>query len=222
MFEFSRQTLFQWAARLLVLFTAMPVHECAHGLAADRLGDPTPRESGRLTLNPFKHLDFLGCAMIFFFGFGWAKPVMVDSRNFQHPRRDMAIVSVAGPGSNFLFAFVILVIYKISFGLWDGSPSVVTSAVFLILETMLVTNLSIGVFNLIPMPPLDGSKILGAFLPERAYWTLMRYERFIALALLLCLWRGYLDAPLLFLTRGMYDAINWLTLPIDWLFGWNS
>lgn len=220
LFEFSQQTVFMWFARLLVLFTAMPVHECAHGLAADRLGDDTARRMGRLTFNPLKHLDPLGCLLIFLTGFGWARPVPVDARNLSHPRRDMAVISVAGPVSNFLFALAIMAAFKLAAGLWSGAQTTVSTAVFFILRTMLITNLSIGVFNLLPIPPLDGSKILGALLPEKAYWTMMRYERVIGLALFALLFTNTLNKPLLFLVNIMLAVTDWLTTPIGWLFGW--
>ena len=209
-------------ARLLVLFLLLPVHEYAHGLVAARLGDPTPQQQGRLTLNPLRHLDMLGSMMMLVMGFGWAKPVQVDPRHFKNPRRGMALVAAAGPLSNLLMALAAMSLYKILSYCLRGTmllagfgavfEAIATTVVFII-----IINLRLAVFNLLPIPPLDGSRIATLLLPERLYWGIMRYERFIMLGLMALLWLGLLSAPLNTLTQQLFAAVDWLTQPLDWL-----
>lgn len=172
----------------------IPVHECSHGYAAWLLGDPTARERGRLTLNPVKHFDPVGVLMLVFLGFGWAKPVPVDTRYFRHPRRDMALTSLAGPLSNFILAFVMMIFLSISIRFF---PSTDLSEIIinLLLNTALLS-IGLGVFNLIPIPPLDGSKILFSFLPERIYYTILRYERYGILIIMALIYLGIITGPL--------------------------
>lgn len=155
---------------LISLLIAITIHEFFHALAADKLGDPTPRAYGRLTINPLAHLDLLGTLMMFIAHFGWGKPVPIDPYNFRNPRRDEIIVSLAGPFSNFLLAFI--------FSHFPGSLAYILT----------YTNLYLGIFNLLPIPPLDGSKVLLNLLPqETAINTEHVFERygFILIALLI-------------------------------------
>ncbi len=146
------------------ILIAVTFHEVAHGLAAYRLGDPTAKEQGRLTLNPFRHLDSLGTIFFVIFGFGWGKPVPVDGAYFESPRRDMALVSIAGPVSNFLLAALF----------WGLSVYLSPSGILeVFLDLAIRINIVLGVFNLIPIPPLDGSRLVAAILPRS---MLKRYE----------------------------------------------
>lgn len=211
----TSQRLFTMVARAVVLFTAMPIHECAHGLMADRLGDDTPRRQGRLTLNPFAHLDLLGGVLLVFTGFGWAKPVQVDPRNFRKPRRDMAVTSLAGPLSNILLGLALMILYRV----WGNflpllRNSAIPMYVEILINAMVYTNLYLAVFNLLPVPPLDGSKIFGAVLPDRYYFTVMRYERFIAIALMVLLFTGVLTKPLSYMANLLYTLIYIITFPL--------
>jgi Zn-dependent protease len=213
--------LFIFLVRALVLFTAMPVHECAHGLVAARLGDDTPRLQGRLTLNPLAHLDLTGSLLLFLTGFGWAKPVQVDMRNFGSPRRDMALTSLAGPVSNLLMAFAALVAVKllpIIVPISEMSDSVFT--VVEILEIVIMINLSLAAFNLLPVPPLDGSKIFGAMLPDKLYWGMLRHQRVISGVMILALFVGVLDIPIGWLTGHAYSLMDAVTGPLELL--WRS
>jgi len=152
------------------LLVAVTVHELSHGLMADRLGDPTARLQGRITLNPLPHIDPLGALAFVLAGFGWAKPVPVNARNLRHPRRDMAWVAAAGPISNFVVAFVALVVLRLVGRL--GAATFVEPVTGMLFYIYLF-NLGLGIFNLIPLPPLDGGHFLPYFLP-RGSWTLLR------------------------------------------------
>ncbi len=168
----------------VVVFLTMPIHEFAHGFAATKLGDPTPRWQGRMSLNPLHHLDYFGALMIYLVGFGFAKPVQVDSRYFDNPKRDMAIVAFAGPLSNLIVAvissFLSNLVVFLFYTLQITSNAVATVLIILvnIFSYIAIINVSLAMFNLVPIPPLDGSKILGAFLPNRIYYQLMQYERY--------------------------------------------
>ncbi|MBO7293776.1 MAG: site-2 protease family protein, partial [Clostridia bacterium] len=178
------------------ILIALTVHECAHGYAAYRLGDPTARALGRLSLNPLKHIDPLGALSMLLFRFGWARPVPIDTRYFRKPRRDMALTAACGPLSNFLLSFFGAFLYIALLRGFSALLSAVTvsSFVYLLMQYTLnfffifhYVNLTLGLFNCLPVPPLDGSRFLLVFLPPRAYFAVMRYERYISLALLLLL-----------------------------------
>lgn len=163
-----------------VLFS-LSVHEFSHGLAAYAVGDKTAKYSGRLSLNPLAHLDPFGAICLFLFGFGWAKPVPVNPWNFKNKKGGMILTALAGPFSNFLLAFIAMVIYTLLGGLRFSSASfglTLASVFYELAYYMIMINLGLGLFNLIPIPPLDGSKVLTAILPERTYFKLMNYERY--------------------------------------------
>jgi len=160
--------------RALVLFTAMPVHECAHGWMADKLGDHTARTSGRLTLNPFAHLDLFGSILLLLVGVGWAKPVPVNPYYFDKvsQKAGIAITALAGPVSNILMALITMILAKLSWMLG-------LSFSFTVFLTMCSINLGLAVFNLIPIHPLDGSRVLSYFLPYKAIRFLEEHEQII-------------------------------------------
>lgn len=167
--------------RLMAVLLCLTIHETCHGLAAFALGDPTAKQQHRLSLNPLRHIDWVGMAFLFFLGFGWAKPVPVNPNYFRHPKRDMALTALAGPASNFLLAVVLLLLGRL---LWYAESSL-AGILFEFLISAAVLSIGLGIFNLIPLPPLDGSKVLAAVLPMQAYRVWMRYERYGMLILLL-------------------------------------
>ncbi|MDR3728923.1 MAG: site-2 protease family protein [Oscillospiraceae bacterium] len=169
--------------RLVSVFLCLTVHETCHGVAAYALGDPTAKRMHRLSLNPLRHIDWFGLAMMVLCGFGWAKPVPVDPRYFKKPKEGMALTALAGPVSNFVLAVVLMLGAR---AIYDHASYVTLwQQVFTFLLNTAVLSIGLGLFNLIPLPPLDGSKVLGALLSDRAYFTLMRYERYGMLVLIL-------------------------------------
>lgn len=216
--QINTELLLTWGMRILVLLTAMPIHESAHAFTAYRLGDTTAKQQGRLTFNPFRHLDLLGSLMIIFAGFGWAKPVPVDPRNFKNPRAGMAVTAVAGPVSNILLSAVLLAVYKmIVYHL--GAVTTAMGWVLYAFSVVIFTNLRLAAFNLLPVPPLDGSKFFGALLPEKFYFTIMRYERYIAIVLVVLMVTGSFSRPIELAEDALFAFINFLTKPVDLLLG---
>jgi Zn-dependent protease len=193
---------------IIALLIALAVHEWAHALIARRLGDPTAEEEGRLTLNPIAHLDAMGTILFFLVGFGWGKPVPVDPRYFRHPKRDMALVALAGPASNFIIAWIAFaLLMTLSPGrlpldpwelLWGNGLGSLQLVIRDILRTSIALNLGLMAFNLLPIAPLDGSKIFQIFVPVRyelEYHLWMQRGPWILLGLLVA--ENILHVPLL-------------------------
>ena len=208
--DFSK--IIEYIFLIPIALITLSVHECAHGYAAYKMGDPTARNFGRLTLNPLKHLDLYGTICMILFHFGWAKPVPINARNFRDPRKGMAITAAAGPASNLLLAFLAAICIKLLV-LLAGTliPQFQNDVLFyffyyliLFFELFHVLNLSLCVFNLIPLPPLDGSRIFLAFLPPRLYFKVMRYERAIQIALMVALFFGAFSGVI-------QDIVEWLS-----------
>ena len=204
---------------LPIILLSLSLHETAHGFVAWRLGDPTARSLGRLTLNPIKHLNPLGFLCMMMAGFGWANPVPVNARYFRKPRRDMALTSLAGPVSNLLLAFVFLLLLRfLGWGvLWELSyPSQLTAnmAYFFVLFLYygVSMNVTLAVFNLLPVPPLDGSRILFLLLPPRLYFKIAPYERYIVIGVMLLLLLGPLSALIdwvcTWIIKGMFAMVG--------------
>ena len=212
----SREGLISFLLSLPCILIALSGHELAHGWMAWKLGDPTARNLGRLTLNPLKHLDPMGTLAMILFGFGWARPVPINPRYFKNNRRDFALTALAGPMANFAMGFIGLLLAHIIALLFDlMTPETrfgagVWQAIFSMAHGFCTINLSLGVFNLIPVPPLDGSRIFLVWLPPKYYFGIMKYERYIQLALMIALWFGIVSLPLGYAVNGVYAAMNWV------------
>lgn len=192
-------------SRAFVIFCCTPVHEFAHGYAAYKLGDDTAKYQGRLTLNPLAHLDPIGTIMIFLFGFGYAKPVQVNPTKFKNPRRDMALTALAGPVSNMLMAFAAVFIAHFA-GSFKHSGAIFSIGLFFYYAAMV--NVMLAVFNLIPIPPLDGSRIFSVFLSDKKYFAIMRYERYIMIGFMVLIATGVLNGLLSGLSSLMMKFIS--------------
>ena len=195
-----------WSYLLNIVLSVVPAllcitfHEVSHGWVAYRLGDPTAKDAGRLTLNPLKHIDMMGLLMMVVFKFGWAKPVPVNMMRFRNPKRGMALTALAGPVSNVLLALVFLFLY----GLLYRALYSVQFLLDMIWLTAYIS-LALAIFNIIPVSPLDGSKVLFALLPDTAYAKLMRYERYGMILLLVA--SGVLGKPLTTVTEAAFDKL---------------
>lgn len=184
------------------------VHEASHGLAADRMGDPTARRMGRVSLNPLRHIDFVGLAMMAVAGFGWAKPVPVDDRNFHSPKRGMALTALAGPVSNVLLSWLALLIYYLLLFFYNRNESWLLFYITLFFLYTASLSAGLAVFNLVPVPPLDGSKVLFSLIPNAWYDKLMRYERYGMIAVGVLILTGVLDTPLALAQDGLVGLLD--------------
>ncbi len=192
-----------------IVLIALTFHEVAHGWVSYKLGDPTAYNLGRLTLNPLKHLDPLGSLSMLLFGVGWAKPVPVNSRYYKKPKMGMALTALAGPVTNILLGFIGVLLSSLAGYLFYVSfidPWLVV-IIMQFFYYFAVMNIYLAIFNLIPIPPLDGSRIAFIFLPDRIYFSLMRYEQIVKLIMLAALYIGVFDAPLSFLSDGLMDGM---------------
>ena len=204
--QFNWGGLLNLLGRVAGVFLCLTVHETCHGLAACALGDPTAKRMQRLSLNPLHHIDWLGLASMVICGFGWAKPVPVDMRYFKNPRLGMAFTALAGPVSNFLLALLLLFAASLLPAL--APANAVAAGLFSFCASTAVLSIGLGLFNLVPIPPLDGSKVLFSILPEKAYYTLMRYERYGMAVLLLLVW---LDVGGSYLSNAIYEVFRWMS-----------
>ena len=211
---FDKNTFVQLLLMIPIILISLTVHEYSHGYAAYRCGDMTARNFGRLSLNPIKHLDPIGTIMMLIFGFGYAKPVPVNARNFNKPRRDMCIVAFAGPLSNLIMGFLGLavsrfvnfIIIKTSADAFLSSQLYSVWSMFCVL--FIYCNIGLAVFNLIPVPPLDGSRLLFVVLPAKISYYLSKYEQFIMVAVLLLLYFGLLDSLIYSLRNLVITGFN--------------
>lgn len=212
----SGYQVLQYLLRAIVVLIAIPFHEAAHALVSHWLGDDTALRAGRLSLNPMRHFDPLGALCMLIGGVGWARPVGINPRNYRNPKVGMAISAAAGPLSNFLLAWLSMILYKVV--LYSGLAGRV-SPLAMFLYDMVVMNLSLAVFNLIPVPPFDGSRIVLLFLPERLYFKAMRYERYIMLAVLALVFLGALNVPLSVAVNFLWNRLVDLTGFVELFWG---
>ncbi|MCR4926233.1 MAG: site-2 protease family protein, partial [Clostridiales bacterium] len=184
---------------VFVVFCVLPIHEFAHSLVAYKLGDNTPKYQGRLTINPLAHLDILGAIMIMLFGFGYAKPVGINPYNFKNRKRDSLLVALAGPFSNLLMAFFFMALLRLTY-LANSTP-ILLQATQVFLYYAAYININLAIFNILPIPPLDGSKILAYIIPDRYYYKFLDYQRYIMIGIFLLISFGFLSKPLAILTN---------------------
>ncbi len=208
-------TRMDWYGLLDLLISAaaalfcITVHELSHGYTAYRLGDPTAKNAGRLTLNPIRHIDPFGLVMMLAAHVGWAKPVPVDMRYFKKPRQGMALTALAGPVSNFLLAFLAVgacsLIFRLPTALYDHMGVYILLA---FLANVAILSVGLGLFNLIPISPLDGSKVLFSFLPDKVYLTILRYERYVMILVLGLTFFGVFSGPLSWLMLRVLELLS--------------
>lgn len=202
-----------WSVLTDMLLAVIPalicitLHELSHGFAAYKLGDNTEKNMGRLTLNPIKHIDIFGLIMMVVLKFGWAKPVPVNMRNFKNPKRDMAITALAGPLSNVLICCVVLFIYGLVYLPCNLAGTEFARSLLYAVYITAYLSIALAIFNIIPIPPLDGSKVLFSLMSDESYMKLMRYERYGMLLLLVLIVTDVLGNPLYAVTQFVFDKL---------------
>ncbi len=218
--------IFPYLLRVPSVLIALTVHELCHGYAAYKLGDTTARDMGRLSLNPLRHLTLLGCVCMLFFGFGFAKPVPINVRQFKKPKRDMALTALAGPLSNLCLATIGIIAESILETVINSNPELTMAqgygywllyVAYNFTYVFYMLNIGLAVFNMIPVPPLDGSRIFLSFLPKKLYFGIMQYEQQIMVALFILIWMGLLDTPLAFLMNAVNSGLHAVVSVIPFL-----
>ena len=225
---FSRESIISLLLFIPIILISLTVHEYCHGYAAYKCGDNTAEWNGRLTLNPLKHLDPLGTLMMLIFGFGYARPVPINPRNFRKFRLGLCVVSIAGPLSNVILSLIgLLLRYTVlQIILATGDITTISSVLGSNLFTMwnifitsfITANATLAVFNLIPIPPLDGSRIISAVLPANLSYYYNKYESYIMIVVLILLWRGSLDSIIFFLGNKLLSGLDFLVRLIPFTF----
>lgn len=202
-----------WSVPLQLLMNVIPalicitLHELSHGFVAYKLGDNTAKQAGRLTLNPIKHIDVFGLIMMVAFKFGWAKPVPVNMRNFRNPKRDMAICAAAGPASNVIICCVFLFIFGLCYPTLYLKGTALAESLSNMIYMTAYLSIALAIFNIIPIPPLDGSKVLFSAISNESYNKLMRYEKYGMIILIALLATDVLGNPLQTATQFMFDRL---------------
>ncbi|MBP3853212.1 MAG: site-2 protease family protein [Erysipelotrichaceae bacterium] len=190
----------------IAVILSMSFHELAHGVVSYWFGDPTPKLEGRLTLNPLRHIDWMGLLCLLIFRFGWAKPVPVNARYYKHPKTGMIWTAFAGPMANFILAFVSLFLVCLIYKLNVSGP-IALPLTGICMDTALIS-IGFGIFNLLPIPPLDGSKVFWGFLPDDEYFSIIQYNSpVITLIFFALLYMGFIIRPLTFFQNTIFQAM---------------
>ena len=211
----TTERIMEIGVNLIVLFLVIPIHEFAHAWSATKLGDNTPRYQGRLTLNPLAHIDPFGAICMLLTGFGWGRPVQVNPINFKKYRKGMALTAAAGPISNLIVAFTGMIIFKFLQPMFLLYPSTAFYWVIVIIRYFISVNVGLAVFNLLPIPPLDGSKILGYFTGPKLDRFIAQYQMYISIAFIILVFSPILNAPLGWIQNGMFWVMDKLTFWVD-------
>lgn len=217
----------QIITKILIIFLVLPIHECAHAWAAHKMGDETAAYSGRLTLNPLAHIDILGALCLLITGFGWAKPVPINPLKFKKQRFGIAITAAAGPLSNLAVSFIAMIIYRIFLSLPGGSGYFLSSAgditggfvILYILQFFILVNIGLAIFNLIPIPPLDGSKIISYFTSAKLDRWIYEHQLIVNAVFFAVIITGILSKPLNIIGGYVYDLFWFITNFIPKLMG---
>ncbi len=215
-FSMDSEMVLKVVARLIVLLVAIPIHETAHAYVSYRLGDPTAKMMGRLTLNPLKHIDLVGMLCMLTVGIGWAKPVPINPNYYRNRKGGMALSALAGPVSNFLLGYISYIISKVFLWIYVfGNSGDAINVLYTLFYLIAIIDVRLCVFNLLPIPPFDGSKIFGSLLPEKIYFGIMKYEQYIFIGVFILLYAGVLDTPLNFLNTAAVNCYDVLSRFVD-------
>lgn len=211
----SKELILKYGARIMVIFMVIPLHEFAHAWSANKMGDPTPKAQNRLNVNPFNHIDPIGGFMLLVAGFGWGRPVQVNPNYFKKPRKGMALSAAAGPIANLIVAYIGVILYKVlaSFFYANGTDVLYWLTVLMYYFTSI--NLGLAIFNLIPIPPLDGSKILRYFTSYNFDRKIQQYSFYISIGFIVLVLSGLLDAPLNWLNEKFFWIMDKLSFWVD-------